>query len=123
MADVPKEYELLFMAILADGLIAPAERTMLAVYAEEHPACILHHSELLERAGWTVEEYERGAKAFAMTPDAFVDQQGALARHLGDERATACGSSAAPAARSIAKSRWKALSQQTKFLHLKRTSC
>ena len=59
---VPKEYELILMAVLADGEVDPLERQMLAEFAAEHPACIEHHEALLSRSGWTLEEYNVGLK-------------------------------------------------------------
>ena len=59
---VPREYYLILMAVVADGEVDPAERQMLKEYAEEHPECVEHHEALLAKAGWTVEEYEVGYK-------------------------------------------------------------
>ena len=62
---VPNEllpYELLLMAVLADGRVDPLERVLLSDYSAEHPICQEQHEAMLTRAGWTLEDYERGRK-------------------------------------------------------------
>ena len=60
--NVPREYELILMAVLADGEVDPLERSMLSDYAADHPICQEFHEALLARAGWTLEEYDEGFK-------------------------------------------------------------
>ena len=57
-----REYELLLMAILADGKVEPLERALLAEYVDEHPESKEQHAAILEEAGWTDADYLKGSK-------------------------------------------------------------
>ena len=57
-----REYELLLAAVLADGIVHPNERRMLADYAAEHAISEAQHEELLELAGWSSQDFREGVK-------------------------------------------------------------
>ena len=59
---VEREYSMLLDAVLADGLVHPNERAMLAAYAAEHAVSEAQHVRLLARAGWSEDEYRDGAR-------------------------------------------------------------
>ena len=56
------EYELLLSAVLADDVVEPAERALLASYAAENRVSDALHARLLEKAGWTEDEYREGSR-------------------------------------------------------------
>ena len=60
--DVEREYELLLSAVLADDVVEPAERALLASYAAENRVSDALHARLLEKAGWTEDEYREGSR-------------------------------------------------------------
>jgi hypothetical protein len=59
---VEREYELMMKAILADGVVDPAERALLVEFAAENTVSDDQHALLLRQAGWSEEEYAIGAK-------------------------------------------------------------
>ena len=61
-ASSDREYELMMKAILADGVVDPAERALLVEFAAENSVSNDQHAMLLRQAGWSEEEYELGAK-------------------------------------------------------------
>jgi len=63
--DVEREYRLLLTAVLADGIVDPAERAMLAEYAAENRVSDAQHDELLRAAGWSADEYNAGVRRSA----------------------------------------------------------
>ena len=60
--DVEREYWMLISAVLADNIVDPRERAMLAEYAAEHSVSDAMHARLLARAGWTVDDYRDGSR-------------------------------------------------------------
>lgn len=62
-ADVLREYELMLGAVLADGRVDPAERALLAEYAETNSVSDAQHAVLLRGAGWSEAEYRDGLRA------------------------------------------------------------
>ena len=49
-------------AVLADGVVDPAERALLSEFAAEHAVSENQHIELLQAAGWSKDEYAVGVK-------------------------------------------------------------
>jgi len=62
VVDVAREYELLLTAVLADEIVDPSERALLASYAAENRVSESLHVELLTKVGWTEEQYEMGSR-------------------------------------------------------------
>jgi len=61
--NVEREYELMMAAVLADGVVDPAERALLTQFAAEHAVSDDQHVQLLHAAGWSEQEYAAGARS------------------------------------------------------------
>lgn len=57
-----KEYELMLRAVVADGLVHPLERTLMAQISDKHGILAREHEAMLHDLGWTVAEWEQGIK-------------------------------------------------------------
>lgn len=63
--DAQREYELLLSAVLADEIVDPAERRLLADYAAQNRVTPAQHAAILARAGWSEAEFQEGRRAVA----------------------------------------------------------
>ena len=66
--DIDREYDLMLTAVLVDGRVDPAEREMLSKYAAEHSVSDEQHLGLLQRAGWSEEEFRAGRRTGGAVP-------------------------------------------------------
>jgi len=58
---------MLAMAV-ADGRLVPEEKKQLHDYRERHSIPLSDHVECLDQAGWSLEEYDNGAKMEKLWP-------------------------------------------------------
>ena len=61
-AALVREYGTMLRAVLADGLVHPLEKAMLADYASKHAVSKDEHRSFLVAEGWTDLEFEHGVK-------------------------------------------------------------
>ena len=52
--------------VVADGLVHPSEKAMLAEFASANAISKEAHRDALAKCGWKVEEYEQGVKSEVM---------------------------------------------------------
>lgn len=56
------EYELMLRAVVADEMVHPLEKSLMAQISEKHAISAEEHAAMLAHVGWTVAEWERGMK-------------------------------------------------------------
>jgi len=58
--EILKNYEIILLAVVTDGIVSPAERRLAEAYVERHGISHHDHLEVLKKLGWMQHDWERG---------------------------------------------------------------